>query len=110
MRLREAIEKALPLAPAEEGEVLARPWRIWNARSISTIHSFCASLLRERPVEASIDPNFEPLDEIGMDLLFQEIWDQWLGQEMEKKAGGAAPGPGPGHEFGFSSPPRAAGL
>jgi ATP-dependent exoDNAse (exonuclease V) beta subunit len=86
VRLREAIEKAIPLASAEEGEVLAQALEDLERASISTIHSFCASLLRERPVEASIDPNFEPLDEIGMDLLFQETWDQWLGQELEKKA------------------------
>ena len=86
VRLREAIEKAIPLASAEEGEVLAQALEDLERASISTIHSFCASLLRERPVEASIDPNFEPLDEIGMDLLFQETWDRWLGQELEKKA------------------------
>src|ERR1700739_2351328 len=31
--------------------------------SIGTIHSFCAQLLRERPVEAKIDPGFEELGE-----------------------------------------------
>jgi len=29
---------------------------------LGTIHSFCASLLRERPVEAELDPDFEELD------------------------------------------------
>jgi len=85
VRLREAIEKALPLSPPEEAESLSQALSELERAPISTIHSFCSSLLRERPVEASLDPNFEPLDEMGMDLLFQEIWDLWLGKEMEKK-------------------------
>ena len=85
VRLREAIEKALPLSPPEEAESLSQALGELERAPISTIHSFCSSLLRERPVEAYLDPNFEPLDEMGMDLLFQEIWDLWLGKEMEKK-------------------------
>ncbi|MGE5742037.1 MAG: UvrD-helicase domain-containing protein, partial [Candidatus Aminicenantes bacterium RBG_16_66_30] len=30
---------------------------------IGTIHSFCARLLRERPIEAAIDPEFRELEE-----------------------------------------------
>ena len=86
VRLREAIEKALPLSPANAKETLLEALGDLERASISTIHSFCASLLRERPVEASLDPNFEPLDEMGLDMLFQETWEQWLGQEIEKKA------------------------
>jgi ATP-dependent helicase/nuclease subunit A len=85
VRLREAVEKALHLSPPEEAEPLGQALDELERAPISTIHSFCSSLLRERPVEASLDPNFEPLDEMGMDLLFQEVWDQWLGKEMEKK-------------------------
>jgi ATP-dependent helicase/nuclease subunit A len=85
VRLREAIERALHLSPPAEAESLVQALGELERAPISTIHSFCSSLLRERPVEASLDPNFEPLDEMGMDLLFQETWDQWLGKEMEKK-------------------------
>jgi ATP-dependent helicase/nuclease subunit A len=85
VRLREAIEKALLLSPPAEADFLGQALGELERAPISTIHSFCSSLLRERPVEASLDPNFEPLDEMGMDLFFQEIWDQWLGMEMEKK-------------------------
>ena len=85
VRLREAIEKALPLSPPAEAESLSQALGELERAPISTIHSFCSSLLRERPVEASLDPNFEPLDEMGLDLLFQETWEQWLGKEMEKK-------------------------
>jgi ATP-dependent helicase/nuclease subunit A len=88
VRLREATEKALLLSPPEEAESLGQALGELERAPISTIHSFCSALLRERPVEASLDPNFEPLDEMGMDLLFQEVWDQWLGAEMEKKPAG----------------------
>src|SRR5437879_7218900 len=37
--------------------------RLEEAR-IGTIHSFCAEILRERPVEATIDPAFDELSEI----------------------------------------------
>jgi len=87
VRLRETLEKTIPQAEADEAEALVQALRDLERAPISTIHSFCASLLRERPVEARVDPNFEPLDEIGLDMLFQEVWEVWLKQEMEKKAG-----------------------
>lgn len=43
-----------------------------------TIHSFCARILRERPVEAGIDPAFVEMDEID-DLIHQnDIWDEYM--------------------------------
>lgn len=43
-----------------------------------TIHSFCARLLRERPVEAGIDPAFVEMDEI-QDRIHQEgIWEEFM--------------------------------
>ncbi len=86
MRLREGLEKALGEAAAEEKHIFGSALHDLEKANISTIHSFCATLLRERPVEAGVDPNFQPLDEIGMDLLFQEVWENWLRQEMEQKA------------------------
>ena len=46
--------------------------------SISTIHSFCARLLRERPVEARIDPGFEELEEEQNSLHAEECWSAFL--------------------------------
>ena len=45
---------------------------------IGTIHSFCASMLRERPVEAGINPDFTELDETGDRLAQSEAWEQLL--------------------------------
>ncbi len=45
---------------------------------VSTIHGFCADLLRERPVEAGIDPLFEVLTQPRADRLFDEAFRAWL--------------------------------
>ncbi|HSA96278.1 MAG TPA: UvrD-helicase domain-containing protein, partial [Acidobacteriota bacterium] len=45
---------------------------------VGTIHSFCARLLRERPVECGLDPEFEELEEID-DAVFREAcWQDHL--------------------------------
>lgn len=41
---------------------------------IGTIHSFCARMLRERPVEAGVDPGFVELDETLDAQLRQQAW------------------------------------
>ena len=46
----------------------------FNKNRISTIHSFCANLLRENPVESNIDPGFSIIQGAGQrDLLEQSI-------------------------------------
>ncbi|MBN2534409.1 MAG: UvrD-helicase domain-containing protein [Spirochaetales bacterium] len=45
---------------------------------IGTIHSFCARLLRERPVEADVDIPFEELDPEDDLLLRQEVWEEFI--------------------------------
>ena len=41
---------------------------------IGTIHSFCARILRERPVEAGVDPGFIELDEAIDQQLREQAW------------------------------------
>src|SRR5579862_5447129 len=41
---------------------------------INTIHGFCADLLRERPVEAGVDPRFECLDDSSSRRLYDEAF------------------------------------
>jgi len=45
---------------------------------IGTIHSFCARILRERPIEAGLDPTFKELDEIDNILFMEQAWEQYL--------------------------------
>jgi ATP-dependent helicase/nuclease subunit A len=44
---------------------------------IGTIHSFCARLLRERPVEAGVDPEFRELEEHEDRVLLEACWDEY---------------------------------
>ncbi|MGC4081400.1 MAG: UvrD-helicase domain-containing protein [Vicinamibacterales bacterium] len=50
---------------------------------VSTIHGFCADLLRERPVEAAIDPVFDVLTEPRAERLFDEAFHSWLHRTLE---------------------------
>jgi ATP-dependent helicase/nuclease subunit A len=45
---------------------------------VGTIHGFCAELLRERPVEARVDPAFEMLAEEEGDRLLARAFDSWF--------------------------------
>jgi len=43
-----------------------------------TIHSFCARLLRERPIEAKLDPDFQELEEEENFILRDQCWAEYL--------------------------------
>ncbi len=49
---------------------------------VSTIHGFCADLLRERPVEAAIDPLFRVLTEGQAESLFNEAFAGWFQEAL----------------------------
>jgi ATP-dependent helicase/nuclease subunit A len=71
LRLRTELESAHAAAAAEA--IL----QLEEAR-VSTIHTFCADLLRERPVEARVDPAFRVLSEQESDRLLRTSVDLWL--------------------------------
>jgi ATP-dependent helicase/nuclease subunit A len=50
---------------------------------VSTIHGFCADLLRERPVEARVDPLFRVLTEGQAERLFSEAFGGWFQSILE---------------------------
>jgi len=45
---------------------------------IGTIHSFCAKLLRERPIEIALDPDFEEMEEIEDAVFRDKCWLDYL--------------------------------
>jgi len=45
---------------------------------VGTIHAFCARLLRERPVEAGVDPGFSEMDEPEDAARRQEAWGRYV--------------------------------
>ena len=48
-----------------------------------TIHSFCARLLRERPVESGVSPGFTELDEVQDLELRQRVWREFIRSARE---------------------------
>jgi ATP-dependent helicase/nuclease subunit A len=53
---------------------------------IGTIHAFAAGLLRERPVEAGVDPGFTVADPLGARLLLDRTWEAWLPEALSDPA------------------------
>src|SRR4029450_12675941 len=47
-----------------------------------TTHSFCAELLRERPVEARVDPAFQELSEDQAPRLFERVFRSWIDEKL----------------------------
>ncbi|MGD9345603.1 MAG: UvrD-helicase domain-containing protein [Candidatus Aminicenantes bacterium] len=45
---------------------------------IGTIHSFCAKLLRERPIEIALDPEFKEMEEIEDAIYREKCWYDYL--------------------------------
>jgi ATP-dependent helicase/nuclease subunit A len=56
--------------------------------SIGTIHSFCAQILRERPVEACVDPAFEELSDPESHRLYQRSFRAWLEKGLAQSSPG----------------------
>jgi ATP-dependent helicase/nuclease subunit A len=82
--LRSRFQAALHKTASDAGLGQGERQRLQSALShverafIGTIHSFCARLLRERPVEAGIDPAFTEIDE-AQDLdLRRDAWRQFV--------------------------------
>ncbi len=84
MRLRESLEEKARNGGGNAA-VLKKALEELPGAHISTIHAFCSAMLRERPVEARIDPAFEQLDAGGEKELFDELFDGWLKKELEGK-------------------------
>ena len=79
LRLRAALDRARQDATEPEererfDDALAR----LEEAHIGTIHGFCAEILRERPVEARVDPDFHELSENEDAALHGEAFRSWL--------------------------------
>jgi ATP-dependent helicase/nuclease subunit A len=78
LRLRSELEKAREGALQEEQARLDNALSRLELAPIGTIHSFCADLLRERPVEALVDPVFDVAAGEEQDRLFGAAFDSWF--------------------------------
>lgn len=89
--LRSEIERARTRAEsateqARLGEALCH----LEAAHIGTIHAFCADLLRERAVDAAIDPLFEIAADDEAARLYDEAFTLWFEQTLEAPGEGVA--------------------
>ena len=82
VRLRQTIEALLHRADAPDRPLLQRALTDLDVMSVSTIHSFCAEMLRELPVEAGVEPGFAVTDDLAARLIFDETWEEWLAGQM----------------------------
>ncbi|MBO0737949.1 MAG: UvrD-helicase domain-containing protein, partial [Alphaproteobacteria bacterium] len=78
LQLRSEIEAARGDAGPEQRARLDRALEALELARIGTIHAFCADLLRERPVEARIDPRFEVAADQEAQALADEAFDAWF--------------------------------
>ncbi len=88
LRLREELDKRLVelraagVADERTQNLEAAISRLEEA-SIGTIHSLCAEILRERPVEAGVDPGFGELAEDEAPRLFNRAFRSWIEEQLE---------------------------
>ena len=82
LRLREELERARQQAAGSgQPAVLGRfedALKNLEEAHLGTIHGFCADLLRERPVEAGVDPLFTVLTEAQARRCYEEAFGAWF--------------------------------
>ena len=92
LRLRTELDRArndTKLGPTEM-ERLDRAVRELEAAHIGTIHAFSADVLRERPVEAEVDPRFVVMAEDEQARLYGECFDRFFEHELASPSEGVA--------------------
>ncbi len=83
-RLRIKLEKAFD-DPTIDPQLIRKALQDLEQASVSTIHSFCSSILREYPVEAGVDPRFAVLDQVQADTLEIQAWEGWLKKSLDQE-------------------------
>jgi len=84
LRMRSELEKARRAEKNKESRRnLERALAYLEEARLSTIHSFCGDMLRERPVEAKIDPKFEVMTETQSRELYREAFHSWFQRKLE---------------------------
>ncbi|HEY3198084.1 MAG TPA: UvrD-helicase domain-containing protein [Nitrospirales bacterium] len=77
-----ALAAANRVSPLEIRTRAERALEELERSQIGTIHSFAAHLIRSYPIEAGVDPRFEPDDGSGFERHFERDWQEWLQVEL----------------------------
>ena len=84
LRLREELERARAKATDQPVcDRLEEALKTLEEAHVNTIHGFCAELLRERPVEARVDPLFAVLTEPQADRVYARAFRAWLQEALK---------------------------
>lgn len=79
IRVRQGIDEARAVAAdAVERANLERALAHLEEAFIGTIHAFCGEILRQRPVEARVDPAFEEITGVEADRIFNTAFREWF--------------------------------
>ncbi|MEI8207369.1 MAG: UvrD-helicase domain-containing protein, partial [Kiritimatiellales bacterium] len=70
----------------ELGDLARRVLRSLPAANISTIHAFCAGLLREHALELGLSPSFQTLEDEDRDALLDEVLKAEIFRALEEDA------------------------
>jgi len=89
IRIRQGLDDARSAAQTrEEIENLERSLSRLEEAFIGTIHAFCGQILRERPVEARVDPAFEEVTDTEAARIFNEAFHRWFQERLAKDSPG----------------------
>ena len=86
LRLRSELERARRHQGADDDDVHLRFEKglaQLEEAHIGTIHGFCADLLKERPLQAHVDPLFEVATEEETGRMYRRVFDRWLEQKLD---------------------------
>lgn len=74
------LNEVLPSAGPEAADHLKTALRNADQCFMGTIHSFCGRLLRERPVEGQVPPDFAEVEAEDETRLSREFWDRFVSE------------------------------
>ena len=79
-RFQVKLEEVAARLPADHSDhpVLQAAIRDIDLAFLGTIHAFCAKLLRERPLEAGLDPGFREVQESEAERMQRRFWVEFL--------------------------------
>jgi ATP-dependent exoDNAse (exonuclease V) beta subunit len=89
LRLRERLEhRRLQVTDAAVTARLEAALSTLEEAHVNTIHGFCAELLRERPVEARVDPLFTVMSDDQAAALYDRAFHRWLQDALQQPPAG----------------------
>jgi ATP-dependent helicase/nuclease subunit A len=78
LRIRQKLDDAVTATTGMTRDRIRKGIEHLEQAYIGTIHGFCAHCLRQRPVEAALDPAFIELAEMESAALFAKVFERWL--------------------------------